>query len=91
MIEPASADAVGATLVFLHLLKGQTDGLAELFLTHTEQRATQANARADMHVDRVRLVAFAAASAAAGDGSHMSLWFRTRWLFLAPVGSITRA
>src|SRR6202789_2531330 len=33
-VEPAGADAVGAALVFLHLLKGEADRLAELLLAH---------------------------------------------------------
>src|SRR5260221_293189 len=36
LMQPAGADTVGAALVFLHLLKGQTDGRAELFLREPE-------------------------------------------------------
>ena len=40
----AGADAIGAALVFLHLLEGETESIAQFLLTHAEQRAPKANA-----------------------------------------------
>src|SRR5260370_30629794 len=54
LIEPAGADAVGAAFVFLHLLKGQADRLAELLLREAEHVAAQPNPGPDLDVDRVR-------------------------------------
>ena len=55
-MQPARADAVGAALVFLHLLKGQADRLAELLLAQPEHVAAQPDPGTDLHVDRVRFV-----------------------------------
>src|SRR5258707_6215593 len=41
----------GAALVFLDLLEGQADRVAELSLAHAEQRAAQPYPAADMDVD----------------------------------------
>ena len=59
LVQPAGADAIGAALVFLHLLKGQADRLAELFLAQAQHVAPQPHARADMDIDRVGSVRFA--------------------------------
>ena len=53
LLQAAGADAVGAFLVFLHLLEGQAEGVAEFFLTHAQHHPTHAHARADMLVDRI--------------------------------------
>jgi hypothetical protein len=60
VMQATRPDSIGAPLVFLNLLKGQPDGLAELFLAQAEHVAAQPHARADMDVDWVRLVAFSA-------------------------------
>src|SRR5579862_8353202 len=54
MLQPAGADAVGAFLVFLDLLKGQAERVAEFFLAHREHHPAHAHAAADMFVDRIR-------------------------------------
>ena len=59
-MQPAGADPIGASLVFLHLLKGQSDRLAEFFLAQAEHVAAEPDARADMDIDRVWLVALSA-------------------------------
>src|ERR1700730_1038937 len=51
--QPARADAVGAALIFLNLLKCETDGRPELLLAHPEKGTALAHARADMNVHRV--------------------------------------
>jgi hypothetical protein len=51
LLQPARTDAVGALLVFLHLLKRQAEGIAELFLTHAQHHSPHAHARTDMLVD----------------------------------------
>jgi hypothetical protein len=49
--QAAGTDAIGAALVFLHLLEGQPDRVTELFLAHAEQGAAQPNAASDMDID----------------------------------------
>src|SRR6476661_4588774 len=51
--QAARADAVGAALVLLDLLKGQADGRAELFLAHAEKGAALAHPRANMDINRM--------------------------------------
>src|SRR6185312_13487745 len=51
--QPREADAVGAVLVFLHLLKGDADGARQLILGETQFLAPQAYARAERDVERV--------------------------------------
>jgi hypothetical protein len=51
LLQPARADPIRALLVFLNLLEGQSEGLAELFLAETEKHAAQPNATANMPVD----------------------------------------
>src|SRR5271169_724747 len=48
------ADSVRATLVFLHLLKGQAERVGKGFLIHPEQQPAHPDTVADMNVDRVR-------------------------------------
>jgi len=52
--EARSADPIGSTLVFLHLLEGQPDSLGEAVLVHPEQQPSHADALADMDVNWVR-------------------------------------
>jgi hypothetical protein len=62
-MQPAGADPIGASLVFLDLLKGQSDRSSKLFLAQPEHISAESNAGADMDIDRVRLVAFPATRA----------------------------
>src|SRR5437870_3190273 len=59
-MQAASSDAVGASLVFLHLLKGQADRLPELFLAQAKHIPAQPHAGTDVDIDRLRLVALLA-------------------------------
>ena len=52
--QAAGAGAIGLALVLLYLLKGKTQGLAQLVLTEPEQSATQTNPAADVDIHRVR-------------------------------------
>src|SRR5579864_1727234 len=61
LMQPAGADAIGAALVFLHLLEGQADRRAKLFLAEPKHIAAQANPGSDLYVDRVGFVRFLAA------------------------------
>jgi hypothetical protein len=54
LLKPARADSVGALFVFLDLLKRQTQGVAQFFLTHAKHDAPHTDAAADVPVDRVR-------------------------------------
>ena len=54
--KPACADAVGAAFVFLHLLKGKANGVAEPFLAHSQQCPPQPHPRSDMNIDGAGLV-----------------------------------
>jgi hypothetical protein len=56
VLEAAGAYAIGPLLVFLDLLKGDAEGLAQLLLTHSKHHTAEANPTADMDVDRVRLL-----------------------------------
>jgi hypothetical protein len=56
-VQATGTDPIGASLVFLDLLKSQPDRFPELFLAQTEHVAAQAHTRADVNVDGVRLVA----------------------------------
>lgn len=51
--ETARANAIGASLVFLDLLEGETDRLAELFLAQSEHGATKPNATAHVDIDGI--------------------------------------
>lgn len=65
-MQAAGADAVGAALVFLDLLKGQPDGFAQLFLAHAQQGAAQAQTATDIDVDGMGVPDARAADNAAG-------------------------
>lgn len=54
LLKSAGADAVGSLFVFLDLLKCETEGIAELLLTHAQHHPTHAHARTDVLVDRIR-------------------------------------
>ena len=58
--QPRRPDPVDAALVFLHLLEGQAEQLAQPLLAHAEQGAPQPQPLADMHIDRVGLARHAA-------------------------------
>jgi hypothetical protein len=53
MLETAGTDAVGALLVFLHLLEGQSQTIRQLRLTEVEHKSTHADAATNMVVYRV--------------------------------------
>ena len=59
-MQTAGSDAIGASLVFLHLLKGQADRLPELFLAQAKHIPAQSHAGTDVDIDRVRHVALSA-------------------------------
>ncbi len=50
LLQAAGADAVGALFVFLHLLEGQPERVAQPFLAHAQHHAAHAHARADIFV-----------------------------------------
>jgi hypothetical protein len=54
VMQPARTNRVRPLLVFLDLLKCNSQGLAEFSLAHLEQYPTHANAVADVLVDGVR-------------------------------------
>ena len=52
----AAADwhpSIGALFVFLDLLKGQSEGLTQLFLAHVEHHAPHTQPASDVLVDRI--------------------------------------
>ena len=51
--QSAGADAVGAALVFLNLLKGQRQRVAQLLLTDPQHIPAQAHAGTDQDIDRI--------------------------------------
>ena len=53
LLQAARADPVRALLVFLHLLKGQAERVAELLLTHAEHHPTHTHPRAHVLVRRI--------------------------------------
>ena len=53
LLQAAGADAVGALLVFLHLLEGEAERVAELLLAHAQHHPTHAHPRAHVLVDRI--------------------------------------
>ena len=53
LLQPARADAVRALLVLLHLLEGEAERVAELFLTHAEHHAAHTHACAHVLVGRI--------------------------------------
>ena len=62
-MQAAGADPIGASLVFLDLLKRQADRLTEPLLAEAEHVSAESDAGADMDVDRVWLFALSAAGA----------------------------
>jgi hypothetical protein len=59
-VQSAGSDPIRAPFVFLDLLKGQSDRFPELLLAQPEHIPPEPDARADMDVDRVWLVALSA-------------------------------
>ena len=53
-VETAGGDPVGAALVFLNLLEGKVQLVAQCFLGHAEQGTAQAQALAHVGIDSVR-------------------------------------
>jgi hypothetical protein len=53
LMKAAGADAVGALIVFLHLLERQSQTIGQLRLTEVEHKSTHADAAANMVVYRV--------------------------------------
>jgi hypothetical protein len=51
LLQPARSDAVGALLVFLHLLEGETEPIGQLLLAHCKHHAAHAHPTANMLVD----------------------------------------
>src|SRR3954463_13496737 len=47
LLQSAGANSIGALLVFLDLLKRQTEGVAKLLLAHTEHHAAHADTAPD--------------------------------------------
>jgi hypothetical protein len=58
IVEPARADPVGATFIFLDLLERKFDGSGELLLAYAKECPPQAHPVADMNIDRTRPPAF---------------------------------
>src|SRR5262245_22596468 len=54
LLQPARPDAVGASLVFLHLLEGEAECGTQLFLAHRKHLAAHTHPAADVLVDGVR-------------------------------------
>ncbi len=75
--QPRGAHPVHAALVFLHLLEGQAQRLAQPLLRQAHQGAAQADAAADMGID--------------GAGSRLTLGSPDRRLVLVPDRSRHRA
>ena len=77
--QPARADTVNAALVFLDLLEGEPDGLAELCLANAKQIAAQAHPGTDMDVDGVgaaagNLLLCASANTLWSSHTVLSMW-----------------
>src|SRR5262245_22202077 len=54
LLQPASPDAVGASLVLLHLLEAETECGTQLFLAHCKQNTAHPHPAADVPVGGVR-------------------------------------
>src|SRR5262249_48530300 len=54
LLQSARPDAVGASLVFLHLLEGRPECATQLFLAHCKHPAAHTPRAADILVDGVR-------------------------------------
>ncbi len=57
-LKAACTDTVGAFLVFLDLLKRNSEAFAKFFLTETQHVTAKTDAAADMHVNGVGLLLF---------------------------------
>src|SRR6266852_1663545 len=55
-LQPPRADPVGALLVFLNLLEGESKRITELLLRHLPLEPERANLAADLDVQGVRLL-----------------------------------
>lgn len=53
--QTAGADAIDSAFVFLDLLKRQTEQVSQTFLAHADEHAPEADAIADMRVNRISL------------------------------------
>ena len=53
LLQAARADAVGASLVLVYLLKSDLERLAELFLAHANNQAPHADAAADVKINPI--------------------------------------
>ena len=53
LLQAARADTIGALLVFLHLLKSDSERVSKLLLTHFHENSLHANAAADVTIDRI--------------------------------------
>src|SRR5580704_14170871 len=81
LLQPAGTDPIGAFLVFLHLLKRQTESVAELLLAHRQHHSAHAHAAADMFVDRIRRLF--------GDHDHPLLYHPCLWVMAIDSNSLT--
>jgi hypothetical protein len=54
LLQPARSNAVGALLVFLHLLEGEAERIAKLLLAHCKHQAAHAHPTADVLIDWVK-------------------------------------
>jgi hypothetical protein len=54
LLQPAGPDAVGAFLIFLHLLEGEAERVTQLFLAHCKHHAAHAHPAANVLVGGVR-------------------------------------
>src|SRR5262245_24914022 len=54
LLQPARPDAVGGSLVFLHLLEGEAKCATQLFLGHCKHLAAHPHPAADVLVDGIR-------------------------------------
>jgi len=54
LLQAARSDAVSALLVFLHLLEGEAERIAQFLLAHCKHQAAHAHSAADVLVDGVK-------------------------------------
>src|SRR5579862_1215112 len=55
LVKPSRTDSVHAFFVFLNLLKGEPQHLAEFFLTHANEHPAQPDAITDLSIDGICL------------------------------------
>src|SRR5262249_49289635 len=53
LLQPAGPDAIGAFLLFLHLLEDEAECVTQLYLAHCKHHAAHAHPAADVLVDWV--------------------------------------